>query len=421
MAFLPNQGVDPALLQQQAQGMSAANRMKSLQGGPAMAQALRQVETPLDQMQGRGWAATAANPLQALATIVQRQKGQGRLDEMQKESEALRGKAEEGQLAQLQAQQQNVQANRAFQEKQAADARSQQDKWKEMEQRRPRSNAETWINEDTGQTMNMYRDGRGLVNADTGELAETEGFKKLKDAGGGLGARIGDMPVFAQKEIIGARKGVLDLNDINAAAGKLSQGDILKLNNPAMMIAVQVGTPGAFEEFVKQNKMGLSQDALNYLQKVNQFSTKVRHQFFGSALTANEQKLAEAFLPSAGGLTLQGRQERIAGFAQDLQNVFTSHDPQGFRKLAEAVPYRPYTPSDQEAAPGWVGGFGPSQIKVFDKYKRENQGQFHPQDPRSKAQKMQGAVHKGAFPQTMGFGAPDPTMMENFIANQGGL
>lgn len=98
------QRIDPRLLEMQSRGMSAQGELQDLQRGAAMANALRMSQAQMPGVQGRGASAEAPSGWNALATVLERRKGQNQLNAMQEQARALRGEVAEGQRAGLERQ-----------------------------------------------------------------------------------------------------------------------------------------------------------------------------------------------------------------------------------------------------------------------------------------------------------------------------
>lgn len=96
--------IDPELLETQARGISAQQELQDMQRGSAMANALRMSQAQLGGVEGRGAAATGPSGWNAIATLLERQKGERQLNAMQEQAKALRGDIASGERAGLQRQ-----------------------------------------------------------------------------------------------------------------------------------------------------------------------------------------------------------------------------------------------------------------------------------------------------------------------------
>lgn len=96
--------IDPRLLEEQAAGMGAQGQLQDMQNSPAMANALRMSQAQMPGVRGQGYAAEGPSGWNALATALERRKGQSQIDSMSEQSKALRGDVTAGQKAGLQRQ-----------------------------------------------------------------------------------------------------------------------------------------------------------------------------------------------------------------------------------------------------------------------------------------------------------------------------
>jgi hypothetical protein len=275
------QGIDPAILERQKAGLQAQGDLQALMQGPEMARALRMANAQAPGVTGSGYSARGPTAMQGLAHFLTKIKGNEDLERMRGEAEALRGQTAEGKLAELEAQEAKRIQAQEFQLQQAREAR--ESRAKEAD----------------------------LAFARRKELMDYEAAQREMQGGG----EIGKLPVFAQKEVIASRQGVDAINRINNIANSLSAEEQAQLRTPGTDLVFKALTPSQAEEYQKIVR-GFSPKVRQYLSMVQDFSADIRHQRFGSALTANEQALSQTFLPSAEGIFLEDRQQRM----QDFQN-----------------------------------------------------------------------------------------------------
>lgn len=319
--------VDPKLLQTQARGLAAQSELQDLMQGPQMARALRMAESQLPGVQGEGYAAAGPTFLQGLANMASQRMGNNQLNEIQRQAKALRGDTQAGAQAQLEMQNQERQMQMAHQQNLQNAAALERAKLEELRQTRVRDDYETWIDPTSGEMVNASRSEKGVVD-ENGNPVSIEGKIRFKDSefGQRYGNSMKGLGAAQRKDLIGADLGMRRLNDIASLANNMSEEDLKGINRALLDVAVKAVTPAEFEAYIKSNKIELSRSAKQYLQKVNDFASNVRHARFGSALTYNENALANAFLPSAEGLGLEDRTDRLNAFYDDFQNQVRSID-----------------------------------------------------------------------------------------------
>ena len=355
------QTIDPRLIEAQAEGIHAGRQLKDLQGSPAMAQALRMRDAPAPGVTGQGYSAAGPTLMQGLAHMFSTRHGANKVREMEQQAAALRGNMAEGDVAALQAQQQQNQINQQHQMAMAQLASQERQKMMELKAEQVRANYETWVNPATGEMINASRSAEGVVD-EQGNPTSIEGMVKFRDSQ--LGRRFGNefkaLGTAQRKDVIGADLGIRRLNEIADLANSMDANDLKYLNRPGLDIAVQAVTPKDFEAYLNTNHKNLPRKVKQYLMRVHDFSSNIRHQRFGSALTANETALANAFLPSATGLGIQDRTDRLNAFYDDFSNQVAAIDNiTGTTFTDRLTEYRPFTvPEDMtQGAAAPKGGY----------------------------------------------------------------
>jgi hypothetical protein len=352
MAFLQDNAIDPRLLQQQSQGMSAINQMKGLNSSPAMVQALRQSQTPLQEMRGQGNSARAVNPLEALSTIVQRRQGQSKMGEMEKQAEALRGKAETGQMAQLQAAEQSRLLNQQFQTKQAEDARI-------AANARTRGGFKTWQDAQGNQT-NIINTPDGPKTAKEGQLESVgmEGLTEIPDPDSPSG-RLRATESGKALAAIGIMKSTKNIRKI---AEGFTPKDEAHLNAVGRAMAQQAITPKEFENFVQSNMVGASERVQAYLTAVKAATADERKRLSGTAVSRQESTLNDAFLPGGAGISLKQRMQRLGQLHDRSWYTLSAIDEMNKGKLDYVKNYGPWEPWEPASVQGPVTQNVPGQV-----------------------------------------------------------
>lgn len=347
--FLPNPQpwqqqptVDPRLLKTQARGIAAANQLADIHQGPAMARALRMQNAEAPGVVGQGYAAQGPTLLQGLAHMAATRQGANQVRDLERQARALRGETDQGIQAQLEAEAQQAQINSQQQMDLARLASNERIALEKTRQGQMKGAVKPWINEQTGAMVNAsHSPGKGMVD-ERGNEVSVEGMVPFDESRQAkqFGYGFKNLPATAKKDVIGADFGMRQLNDISNIANSLSPDQLKELQRPGLDVAVRAATPGAFEEYIQQNHKGLSREVKQYLQKVNNFASNIRHERFGSALTIGETRLAEAFLPSATGIGLMERADRLNSFYDDFMNQVSAVDNVTGSNFMERMPQR---------------------------------------------------------------------------------
>ena len=384
---------DPAqqLLQQMIAGQQAQTQLEPLQEQMKRADKLRQLQMP--QGRSAGGVYQAANPLEFIGSMLQASQGRSDYDALAEQAAALRGDVMAGQAAQLQ-QAQGVSGLTPWQQAKMAQEKAEHDEsvrqfnlTNEQEQSEFERNlavnqqkadlqkleydrklaqdevdnyavrdAKVMMAPD-GRTMVVgYNDALGMVDADNPrEDRNFAGFTEMTDE---VKSVINDLAaggIKKPKEYITAASAIKTMNQINERARGLSANDKRILNRPLRdMLAMSI-TPKPFEEWVKENwtQKDLTQNARSYLESIYDLASITRHARSGAQLTKMEKALADAYLASADGISVEARQRRMDLAARYMTNLIDTavtgaggEDKIGFWKAYER--YSPVTGADTE-------------------------------------------------------------------------
>lgn len=351
------QGVDPEQLQRIARAKSAQGQVSGMSNSPAMQAALRDYNMAPLEVRGQGAAATAPHLLEGVARAVTRNQGKSKLAEMELQSQALRGQISEGSMAEQRAQLQAQDYQNKIDSQQRAQAVTDSQAAATLANERAVARETTEANylvaepqeythPKTGERVLVGRTrGGGMINPDTNEKISIEGLRKTSDmqneALAGVQG-IANMSNTHKTDVVGSYEGIRALNKIGNTASQLSDAGRAQIDNVTMNAVLKAVTPKAFEELIKGKRF--TPEVKKYLQEVNEFSVKLRNQYFGSALTMNEQQIAEAFLPSATGISLADQMARIDGLARTYGDSLKSIDQlYGSNTATKAPDYTPWT------------------------------------------------------------------------------
>ena len=389
------QGITPEMIAKIAAGRNAQRGLGSLSNNPANIQALRNANTPYSEVQGKGHAATAPSFLEVLGRTALRGRGEMDLASQAKEANALRGATAEGEAAELEAKYaQDAAAQQAKIAAAEAKVRADQDAALEQHNRTLsrdelqnnrrvaaaeikrtqdvqdqmraggmlKSGFSTYYDPATGQTKNVATTNDGGVIDEDRQKTSIEGMVPYDDYVETLGvdsAAIGNMSNTHKTDLAGYYSGKRQLNDINDIARAFTDEDRAALDKPGLNSVIKAMTPANFETYVNSELKGLTPRAKQYLTRVNEFSSGLRNQLFGSALTVNETVLSETFLQSPVGIGLDDQLAR----ADSINSMFDARiqgidDVYGTKFADKGVKYKSASETPQSLptknAKGWT-------------------------------------------------------------------
>ena len=337
----PNRGVDPEVLQRISAGQRASGELDALQGGSAMANALRMSQAQLPGIQGSGAATTAPGIANALAVLGSRYMGNKRLREMDQQAAALRGQVAAGDDAAAERKmmeaayrdkmaRENQMANMRFQQKQAEDA----------------------------EARRIARENRKAE-----ELRENQAQEQAE-----LDALPPDLPSQYRKDYKNAYSMVKNVNRVKSNAEDLSQSDVdtfKSLRNRIVRTGLENLTPQSIRNLAKEEGLDLSEASNRFLNSINGLSVEQRHRLFGTQVTRGEEGIAVTILPSAPDLSLDGMMLRL--------------DEQGERNMLEIRNIEDIVENEVGKRPNLVGnlsfkrwGADKEGAKSFDDYSTED-------------------------------------------------
>lgn len=349
------QGVDPQHLQRIAQAKAAQSSLAGMNNSPAMRNALRNSQPAPLEVQGRGAAATAPTILNAFASMAQQSKGEGRINAMEQQAQALRGQISEGSIAEQQS------------ALQAADYQNKMDSQRRAQEITERKAAATLADEravsrETTQAGYLISEpveyvdkmgnrkfagrskGKGMVDPNSLETTDIEGWRKTSDVQEEALAGVQGVSAMSnthKTDVVGAYEGIRSLDKIAKTASGLSDEARSQIDSTVLNTIIKAATPQAFEQLIQGQRF--SPEVKKYLQEINEFSVKLRNDYFGSALTMNEQQIADAFLPSATGISLKDQMIRIDGLARtygdSLKSVDNLYGSNTFKKAPDYTPW----------------------------------------------------------------------------------
>lgn len=370
--------IDPLLLQQQSRGLAAGSELAGINQSAAMAEALRKSGAELPGMTGRGYSAAGPNLLNGIVQMMNKREGRNELKAMESQANALRGEAEAGQQASLQADAQQNQINRAQQMEMAQLASAERQKMEQLRQTRMKQMPKPYVNNDGDIKYLSYEQGKGLVD-EHGALADSEGYLPYKDSS--LAKKYGSdfkgLGSPQRKTIIDADFGINQLNKVNALANEMSQDEWSQLNKAGRDVLAKKIAPKDFNEYINKNMRGLSPRVKRYMTRLNEFSSDIRNKRFGSALTIGETELAEMFLPSAVGINLADRTDRVNLFADRFKSQVESVDRMTGTtfgdRLTQYVPFKPSESAATAAMKPNTGFRSKAHEKLYEEERADNE------------------------------------------------
>lgn len=390
MAYL-----DPSLLQQQAQGLSAINELKMLPQSAQYAQALRQSEATLPEATGQGFARTGPNFMNLLGMMAERAGGRKKLGALDTRAQALRGQAQQGTMAELQAQEQQrqmeaqqraqeLEAQRAFQRERDQAAAGQ-----------IKGPFRSWVNEETGEMITASNTAEGAIDSQ-GQPVNLDGFRPYEPPRAAAGG--GRAYAHTQKKAIPAVATLKNINQVRGMADELDENDVGELNDLTEQIFAQTLAPKAIEEYIESNWMNYSPRVKRYLSAMRAITAQARHALTGAALTRFEERITNAFLPTptTKGLTVEDRMSRLGNLYDRARTELEAIDEVTGTEFSNKYDqWEEWKPNFSKEAGLDVGGgdgtLTPRLQDLYDQYYRRT-NRRHPDDPR-KSEKVE---QKGA-------------------------
>lgn len=290
--------IDPELRKRQAQGMAALQELQGIPKSADYAMALRDANTPIAQQGNPAqWGYAGPTFLDALVNLGTRAQGRQNLRAIDSRSQALRQQAQAGTQAELD----------------AAELARQQEMQQAM------GPMETFVGKDQ-QLFTVQRNRRGDVNrVNALDGATPYALPRATGKGGGSYA-------WELKQATPAIEMMKNIDDIRAVVDKFTDDDEKVINQLAKRLVQKAFTPEALEQYIQMNWNGYSREVREYLTKMLAVSAEERHRLAGSALTKTENSITNAFLPSAEGITLADRMDRIGGIYNRAWNKLKALD-----------------------------------------------------------------------------------------------
>lgn len=367
--------ISPAFLQAQAAGLAANNELKGLTSSADYAMALRNANKPLvEHGNPAAWGYAGPNIMNLFANMATRAEGRKNLGAIDTRAQALRDQAQKGMEAQANIEEQKRQQNFEFQREMEAARRGE-----------AMGGLETFVGEDEV-PFTVQRDRAGnIIRINELEGATPYALPRSTGKGGGKYAST----VKAAKEPI---EMMLNVEKIRDLADKLTSRDEETLNQLGKRILQKAFTPEQLEQYIQRNKSGYSRNVNLYLDYMLALSAEERNRLAGSALTKTENVITNAFLPSAEGITLQQRMDRIGGIHDRAYNALVALDRAADTNFSKD--YAPWKRWDKPASlndtPADTARVIQNKLEppkpadkmaLFDEYYELN-GSRHPNDPR---------------------------------------
>lgn len=374
--------LDPKLLQQQAQGISAANQLKALPQSAEYARALRQSEATLPESVGQGYAQTGPNFMNLIAMMADRSAGRKNLGALDSRSEILRQQAQTGTEAGLQAEQQAKQ-NEFMQRQQEFEAdRAFQRERDLMSQGQIKGPFRTWVN-DEGHKIGVSNTGEGAITTDgTPPPVGYYPYDRPPAGDGGPNAHV-------EKKAIPAVAALKNINQARKLADELDSSDLNQLDQVGKQVAVQALSPKAIEQYIEANWMNYSPEVKRYLSTMRAITAQARHALTGSAMTKFEEMITNAFLPTptTKGLTMEDRMSRL-GTLYDrshvmLQSIDEVTGSEYVKPYGQWEPWKPNFTKEAGIDTGLTDDavLTPRLQELYDQYYQRT-GRRHEGDPR---------------------------------------
>ena len=314
--FTP-EAIDPNLFKRRAAGVAAQNELSNLLRGEQMQEAMANKYRQLPGVQGEGFAATAPNAFQVLATALARGRGNKQMKDLRAQADVLRGNIKDASIAEYEMQEANRLRNLKQQQEIQAMASHERKQREEADKWQLRENFQPWINDQGDIKYLASSRGRGMLNESLDQEKDLEGYKRLGKSSALRG--IGSKP--DQRTAAKAFTTLRNLDDIRSATADLTEEDLALINRPVLNVALGL-VPGVdIETYVRNQKIDLTPRAKRWLSKMQLVDANLRHDLFGAALTRLEAGKAAGFLPGAAGLLVSDSLGRIHNVAETNYQV----------------------------------------------------------------------------------------------------
>ena len=306
--------IDPALLQQQAAGMGAAQELAALPKTAQYANALRQSEAGLPEAQGSGFSWAGPNFMNLLGMMAERRGGRENLRALDSRAEALRAQSQEGMQA----------------ENQIKEQLRQQEVAREREKEQTRAGqldagAEVFVNKnDPNDKILAARTPNGYVDPTTREPVDLTNYEKQERES--ESRAFSGVPARDRSKATSAFEKIRKAQNIKELATGFTQEDVDSLNRVGVNTAVKTMTPADFENFVTHNYRNFSPRVRKFLDLTAMLGAEQRHELFGAALTTREGRSAESFIVGANGLNLGSGLSRVDSFVDAQKAVLGGLD-----------------------------------------------------------------------------------------------
>lgn len=282
MAYL-----DPSLLQQQAQGLSAINELKMLPQSAQYAQALRQSEATLPEATGQGFARTGPNFMNLLGMMAERAGGRKKLGALDTRAQALRGQAQAGSEAELQAEEQRRQMEVQQQQQQLASEQAFQRERDKAAAGQVKGPFKAWYDPEAPEGKRMLavsNTGEGPVDSQGNPVPPSAyPYQEPRGRSGGL-YKMTPKQQTALEELAG------NFSALDFVRGSFKDDYGSEKGLPVV---------NTFKQYMARKAPILTdkdtEEAAEWWSNYRRiYEIPIRHQFFGSALTESEKRLWQA-------------------------------------------------------------------------------------------------------------------------------
>jgi hypothetical protein len=281
------QGVSPEQLQQMARAKAAQGQLRGMNNNPSMQAALRNYQGSPLKVRGQGASTAAPNILEALGSVVTRRQGKSQLNEMEKQSQALRGEINEGSMAEQRAKLQT------------------QDYQNKMDAQQNTALAAAKV-EAANQKVGANQAAAALKHTRNLEMAKEKAKRQgLKPTGS-------ERKTYTSANRL---RGVIDgLNSDFADMGEEEKG---QLDRP-YIDTVKNMMPAGIGNILEEKLVDTSDKGRRYITKVAKLESDLSKIASGLAVSGYEMADRKKWSPNAEGLTQEERQRRLDNVHGDL-------------------------------------------------------------------------------------------------------
>jgi len=282
------QGIDPQQLEQIARAKAAQRKLSGMGSSGPMQAALRDYNAGPLEVRGQGASAAAPSILESIARGVTRSQGKSKLNEMEQQSQALRGQITQGSIAEQQA------------KLQAKDYQNKIDAQK---------------NADTAQAKILAAKEKVGANKAAADVKNKRALELAQ-----IKANRGPAPTGKErKSYTDAGRLNTTIDGLNTDFAAMSEEEQEQLNRPYIETAKE-WLPTGIGNIIEENFIDTSDKGKRYLTKVAKLESDLSKIASGLAVSGYEMADRKKWSPYAEGISQKERQRRLDNVQINLKS-----------------------------------------------------------------------------------------------------